>query len=49
MAKQQPTLLKLLAHGGTCVLVGMGKLEFKVNVTDFITGSKKIVASNGGN
>ncbi len=40
--------IETLAYGGTCVLVGMGKLEFKVNVTDFITGSKKIVASNGG-
>lgn len=40
--------IETLVHGGTCVLVGMGKLEFKVNVTDFITGSKKIIASNGG-
>ncbi|NMA05187.1 MAG: zinc-binding dehydrogenase [Acholeplasmataceae bacterium] len=40
--------IETLAWGGTCVLVGMAKLEFKVNVTDFITGSKKIVASNGG-
>ena len=33
---------------GTVVLVGMASLEATVNVTDFITGSKKLVASNGG-
>jgi propanol-preferring alcohol dehydrogenase len=40
--------LETLVHGGTCVLVGMAKLKFEVNVTDFITGSKQIIASNGG-
>lgn len=40
-------LLKV-KHGGTVVLVGMGKLETTVKVTDFITGSKKLIASNGG-
>lgn len=33
---------------GTVVLVGMASLEATVNVTDFITGFKKLVASNGG-
>lgn len=33
---------------GTVVLVGMASLEATVNVTDFITGSKKLIASNGG-
>lgn len=33
---------------GTVVLVGMASLEATVNITDFITGSKKLVASNGG-
>lgn len=41
-------LLETLAFGGTCVLVGMGRLEFKVNVMDFITQSKKVIASNCG-
>ncbi len=40
--------IETLAFGGTCVLVGMGRLEFKVNVMDFITQSKKVIASNGG-
>lgn len=34
--------------GGTVVLVGMGRLEFKVNVTDFIVNAKRILASVGG-
>ena len=41
--------IETLAFGGTCVLVGMGKLEFKVNVTDFIVNNKKILSSVGGN
>ena len=40
--------LLTVGHGGTVVLVGMGKLETTVEVTDFITGSKKLIASNGG-
>lgn len=40
--------LKAVKHSGTVVLVGMGKLETTVDVTDFITGSKILVASNGG-
>lgn len=40
--------LKAVKHGGTVVLVGMGKLTTTIDVTDFITGSKKLIASNGG-
>lgn len=40
--------LETVGFGGTVVLVGMGSLEAQVNVTDFITGSKFLVASNGG-
>lgn len=40
--------LKAVKHGGTVVLVGMGKLTTTIEVTDFITGSKKLIASNGG-
>lgn len=40
--------LKTVKHSGTVVLVGMGKLKTTIDVTDFITGSKKLIASNGG-
>lgn len=40
--------LKAVKHSVTVVLVGMGKLEATINVTDFITGSKVLIASNGG-
>lgn len=40
--------LETVGHSGKVVLVGMGKLETTVNVTDFITGSKTLIASNGG-
>lgn len=40
--------LKTVKHGGTVVLVGMNKLTTTIEVTDFITGSKKLIASNGG-
>lgn len=40
--------LETVRHSGKVVLVGMGKLETTVNVTDFITGSKVLIASNGG-
>lgn len=40
--------LKAVNHGGTVVLVGMGKLETTVEVSDFITQEKRLLASNGG-
>lgn len=40
--------LETVKHSGTVVLVGMGKLEVTFEVTNFITGSKKLIASNGG-
>lgn len=40
--------LETVGFGGTVVLVGMASLQASVNVTDFITGSKKLIASNGG-
>lgn len=40
--------LETVVYGGRVVLVGMGKLETTVNVTDFITKSKELVASVGG-
>ncbi len=40
--------IQTLVPGGTVVLVGMGKLEFSVEVTDFIVNQKQIVASCGG-
>lgn len=41
--------VKALVPGGTLVLVGMGRLEFSIEVTDFIVNEKKILASVGGN
>ncbi len=40
--------LETVVRNGTVVLVGMGRLEFKVNVTDFIVGQKRVLGSNGG-
>lgn len=40
--------LKTVKHSGSVVLVGMGKLHTTIEVTDFIIGSKKLIASNGG-
>lgn len=40
--------LETVKFRGTVVLVGMANLEATVNVTDFITGSKILIASNGG-
>jgi len=40
--------LKTVKHSGKVVLVGMGKLQTTIDVTDFITGSKTLIASNGG-
>ncbi|MGI6714437.1 MAG: zinc-binding dehydrogenase [Bacilli bacterium] len=40
--------LETVKPGGTVVLVGMGRLEFKVNVADFIVNAKRILASVGG-
>lgn len=40
--------LRAVKRGGTVVLVGMGKLETTVDVTDFITQEKRLLASNGG-
>lgn len=40
--------IETVVHGGTVVLVGMGRLEFKVNVADFIVGQKRVLASIGG-
>jgi len=40
--------VETVGYKGTVVLVGMASLEARVNVTDFITGSKKLIASNGG-
>lgn len=40
--------LETVKSGGKVVLVGMGKLETTVNVTDFITGSKVLIGSVGG-
>jgi propanol-preferring alcohol dehydrogenase len=41
--------IKALKPGGTLILVGMGRLEFSVDVTDFIVLEKNILASVGGN
>lgn len=40
--------LKTVKAGGTVVLVGMGKLKTTIDVTDFITKEKALIASVGG-
>lgn len=40
--------LETVKPGGTVVLVGMGKLETTINVTDFITKKKNLISSVGG-
>lgn len=41
--------LETVRPGGTVVLVGMGKLQTTINVTDFIVNKKQLLASVGGN
>ncbi len=40
--------LETLAYGGTCVLVGLARMQVIVKAGDFVTGSKRLLASVGG-